>query len=109
MRITPAQTFEPSSDRPASSEPANAAYGVPDGFGGDDVMVAVVPVAAGPPLDVAELFEHLERSMPTYMVPRYVDVVDEIPRNATTLRVQKFVLRERGVTATTWERSAPEP
>ena len=45
--------------------------------------------------------------MPGYMVPRYVDVVDEIPRNATTLRVQKFVLRDRGVTPTTWDRTDP--
>ena len=83
-----------------------AAYAVPDGFGGDDVMVAVVPVDPARLRSRAQLFAFLEGSMPAYMVPRYVDVIDEIPRNATTLRVQKFVLRERGVTATTWDRTA---
>jgi crotonobetaine/carnitine-CoA ligase len=84
-----------------------AAYGVPDGFGGDDVMVAIVPAPGEPLPDPEELFAFLEASMPAYMVPRYVEVIDELPRNATTLRVQKFVLRERGVTPTSWDRTPP--
>ena len=76
-----------------------AAYGVPDAFGGDEVMVAVEG-----DVDAAELGAHLAERMPKYMTPRYIDVVDELPRNATTLRLQKFVLRDRGVTATTWDR-----
>jgi crotonobetaine/carnitine-CoA ligase len=82
-----------------------AAYAVPDGFGGDDVMVAVVPTDPARPPEPGELFAFLAASMPAYMVPRYVDVVDELPRNATTLRVQKFVLRERGITEATWDRN----
>ena len=46
----------------------------------------------------------LAERMPKYMAPRYIDVVDALPRNATTLRLQKFVLRDRGVTPTTWDR-----
>ena len=84
-----------------------AAYAVPDGFGGDDVMVAIIAADPSQPPQPAELFAFLEASMPAHMIPRYVDVVGEIPRNATTLRVQKFVLRERGVTATTWDRTTP--
>jgi len=41
-------------------------------------------------------------------VPRYIDVVAELPRNTTSLRVQKFVLRDRGVTPTTWDRNSPQ-
>jgi crotonobetaine/carnitine-CoA ligase len=78
---------------------ACAAYGVPDGFGGDEVMVAVEGE-----VDPAELGAFLAERMPKYMAPRYIEVVDELPRNATTLRLQKFVLRDRGVTASTWDR-----
>jgi crotonobetaine/carnitine-CoA ligase len=81
-----------------------AAFAVPDGFGGDDVMVAVVPVDAAAPPEREEFFAFCERTMPAYMVPRYVDVVAELPRNTTSLRVQKVVLRERGVTPTSWDR-----
>jgi crotonobetaine/carnitine-CoA ligase len=82
-----------------------AAYAVPDGFGGDDVMVAIVAADPSRPPQPADLFAFLEATMPEHMIPRYVDVLAEIPRNATTLRVQKFVLRERGVTTTTWDRT----
>jgi crotonobetaine/carnitine-CoA ligase len=37
------------------------------------------------------------------MVPRYVDVVDEIPRTET-LRVIKSDMKKRGVTERTWDR-----
>jgi crotonobetaine/carnitine-CoA ligase len=39
-------------------------------------------------------------------VPRYIDTVRELPLTETG-KVRKGVLRERGVTATTWDRSAP--
>ena len=85
-----------------------AAFGVPDGFGGDEVMIAIVPTDRRRPPDGGELFAFLGRTMPAYSVPRYVDIVEAIPRNSTSLRVQKFVLRERGVGPTTWDRTAPE-
>jgi len=40
------------------------------------------------------------------MVPRYVEVMDDFPRNATTGRVRKHEMRARGVTPTTWDRLA---
>ena len=91
-------------DHPAVAE--CAAFAVPDGFGGDEVMIAIVP-ADGQAPDPAELFEFLGRTMPAYSVPRYVDVVESIPRNSTTLRVQKFVLRQRGVGTASWDRLHP--
>jgi crotonobetaine/carnitine-CoA ligase len=39
------------------------------------------------------------------MVPRYIDFVDELPQTATE-KVRKKVLREQGVTETTWDRLA---
>jgi crotonobetaine/carnitine-CoA ligase len=84
---------------------ACAAFGVPDTYGEHEVMIAVVS-AAGAAVEPADLATWLEERLPKFMVPRYIDMVDELPRNMTSLRVQKYVLRERGVTATTWDRNA---
>ena len=39
-----------------------------------------------------------------HMVPRYVDIVESLPRTPTE-KVQKALLRDRGVTGTTWDRA----
>ncbi|MCZ0944190.1 MAG: ATP-dependent acyl-CoA ligase, partial [Gammaproteobacteria bacterium] len=44
------------------------------------------------------------RTMPRYMVPRYIEVVDELPKTPT-LRVQKAELRKRPRT-NEWDRVA---
>ena len=44
--------------------------------------------------------------MPRFMLPRYVQVLDDFPRNETTGRVRKNELRERGVTDATWDRES---
>jgi crotonobetaine/carnitine-CoA ligase len=77
-----------------------AAVGVRTEFGDDEVM-AVVIVDRG--FDPAELLAFLEGRLPKFMRPRYVTVVDEFPRNATTGRVRKSELRAAGVTPTTWD------
>ncbi|WTW92194.1 AMP-binding protein [Streptomycetaceae bacterium NBC_01309] len=82
-----------------------AAFAVPAALGGDEVMIAVVP-GEGASVDPTALVGFLVGRMPGYMVPRYVDVVAELPRNTTSLRLQKHVLRERGVGAATWDREA---
>jgi crotonobetaine/carnitine-CoA ligase len=41
--------------------------------------------------------------MPYFAVPRYVDILDELPKNVIG-RVLKPELRQRGVTASTWDR-----
>ncbi|WP_436777399.1 AMP-binding protein [Yinghuangia sp. YIM S09857] len=80
-----------------------AAFAVPAALGGDEVMIAVVP-GEGHTVDPEALTEFLTGRMPGYMVPRYIDVVAELPRNTTSLRLQKHVLRERGVGGATWDR-----
>jgi crotonobetaine/carnitine-CoA ligase len=82
-----------------------AAIGVPAALGEDEVLVALI-VRDKDAFDVAELIEFLEPRMPRFMIPRYVEVMDDFPRVATSLRVKKSELRERGVTATTWDREA---
>ena len=41
--------------------------------------------------------------LPYFAVPRYVEFIDELPKNAVG-RVLKHVLRERGVTDAAWDR-----
>jgi len=82
-----------------------AAVGVPTRHGDEEVL-AVLVVRDRSAFDPAALIEYLEPRMPRYMIPRYVRVVDDLPRNETTARVRKQHLRDEGVTATTWDREA---
>ncbi len=68
-------------------------------------VMAVVVAKPGHALDAAELIGFLEPRMAYFMVPRYVEIVDELPKTPTG-KIQKFPLREKGVTADTWDRVA---
>lgn len=81
-----------------------AAFGVPSDLTEEDVMVAVVP-RAGHAVAPPELIEFCVSRMGSHMVPRYVDLVESLPRTPTE-KVEKARLREHGVTATTWDRAA---
>ena len=70
----------------------------------DEVMTAVV-LRPGHVLDPHDLVRHCERELPPFAVPRYVDVVTELPLTETG-KIRKAVLRERGITAGTWDRAA---
>jgi crotonobetaine/carnitine-CoA ligase len=83
---------------------AAAVIPVPSPLGEDDVMAVVVP-RGGSSLDPVELMEHCQPRLAYFAIPRYIDVVDELPLTENG-KVRKFVLRERGVTATTWDRDA---
>jgi crotonobetaine/carnitine-CoA ligase len=82
-----------------------AAIGVPAPLGEDDVFVAVI-VDDRASFDPAELLAFLEPRMPRFMLPRYVEAVDDLPRTEASMRVRKHELRNRGVTASTWDREA---
>ena len=85
-----------------------AAFPVPSELAEDEVMVAVVP-GPGQVLDPRDLVRHCADELPPFAVPRYIDTVRELPLTETG-KVRKGVLRERGVTATTWDRStSPTP
>jgi crotonobetaine/carnitine-CoA ligase len=59
-----------------------------------------------PGLDPAELTWFLRPIMPGFMLPRFVDVVAELPRTEATLGVRKAELRARGRSASTWDAEA---
>jgi crotonobetaine/carnitine-CoA ligase len=80
-----------------------AAVGVPAEHSEDEVKVVVVP-APGATIDPAELIEFLIPTMPRFMIPRYVEVVDALPKTPT-MRVRKVELRE-ALGAGVWDREA---
>jgi carnitine-CoA ligase len=81
-----------------------AAYGVASELSEADVMIAV-QLKPGASLDPVELLDFCTGKIPHFAVPRYVRVVDELPKNASD-RVEKFKLREQGVTPHTWDRDS---
>jgi len=68
-------------------------------------MIAVV-VRPEATFDALELTEFCAQRMAQHMVPRYVDTIAVLPRTPTE-KVRKNALRERGITATTWDRERP--
>lgn len=83
---------------------AVAAYGVPSALSEEDVMVAVV-LAAGQRIDAAGIAAHCAGRVTEFAVPRYVRFVDALPLTPSQ-RTEKYVLRDAGVTADTWDREA---
>lgn len=87
-------------DHPSVLE--SAAFAVPSNVGEDDVMVAVI-LKPGHVLAALELVQHLEHRLAYFAVPRYVDFPTELPKTPTH-RVEKYRLRQQGITPTTWDR-----
>jgi crotonobetaine/carnitine-CoA ligase len=81
-----------------------AAVGIPSELGEDDILV-VVTVRQGASLEYTELLDFCSTRMPYFCVPRYLEVLDAIPKNVIG-RVRKDVLRSRGLTQGAWDREA---
>ncbi|MQA81823.1 MAG: AMP-binding protein [Streptosporangiales bacterium] len=73
----------------------------------EEVKVIVVP-QSGVELAPADLVEFLTERVPRFMVPRYVEVVPELPRTPTA-KIRKVELRKLGITERTWDREALRP
>jgi len=80
----------------------SAAMGVRAEFGEQDVKVSVV-LRPGRKLKPEELIAYCEDQMGYYMVPRYVDFRDSLPKTGTE-RVQKYKLVDEGITDKMWDR-----
>jgi HIP---CoA ligase len=70
-----------------------AVIGVPDERQGEVGMAFVIP-APGKPVDRDSVIAWCRANLSNYKVPRYVEVVSELPTNAAG-KITKFVLRER--------------
>lgn len=81
-----------------------AAYGVPAELGEEEVMVAVV-LKEGEAVTPAELLDFCQERVAHFAVPRYLCFRDELPKTPSQ-RIQKFKLREEGITPYTFDRVA---
>jgi crotonobetaine/carnitine-CoA ligase len=81
-----------------------AAVGIPSDLGEDDILV-VVTLRPGAAVEYADLLDFCSARMPYFCVPRYLELLDEIPKNVIG-RVRKDVLRSRGLGAAAWDREA---
>jgi len=81
-----------------------AVYPVRSEHGEDEVMVSLVlkpERMVGPEAIVA----FLEPRMPRFMVPRFIDLLEALPKTPTG-KVRKHLLREAGTTASSFDREA---
>lgn len=81
-----------------------AVHAVASAMTEDDIKACLV-LAPGESVTPEELFDFFKERLPYFAIPRYVEIVPELPKNAT-MRVMKHLLRERGVTEGTWDLEA---
>jgi crotonobetaine/carnitine-CoA ligase len=79
-----------------------AAVGVRSPDSEDDLLVAV-SLVEGATLDPVQLIDFLRDRLAHFMIPRYVRVLPDLPKTPTS-KIQKFSLRDEGVTSETWDR-----
>jgi len=79
-----------------------AVVGVPAELGEHEVIAFVVPRPGAHP-SPEKLVAFCGPRLADFAVPRYVELLDELPSTASG-RVEKYRLRERGVTLATWDR-----
>jgi crotonobetaine/carnitine-CoA ligase len=86
-----------------------AAIGVPSELEEEEVKLAVV-LRPGATLTHRGLVAYCQEKLPSFMVPRYLEFIEALPRTPTD-KVAKHELRAvgtRGFTATTWDRQRQE-
>jgi crotonobetaine/carnitine-CoA ligase len=88
-------------EHPAVAE--SAVIGVPSELGEDEVKVVVV-LHPGAALRPEELIAYLIPRMPRFMIPRYVEIAEELVKTESTQRTQKFALRADALNERTWDR-----
>jgi len=79
-----------------------AIIGVPSELSEEEVM-AVLVLKQKKELDPEQLLNYCEDHLAHFALPRYIRIVKELPRTPSQ-RVEKYKLREEGVTVDTWDR-----
>jgi crotonobetaine/carnitine-CoA ligase len=82
----------------------SAAVGVEDEILYEEIRLFVVP-RPDSALDLRDLASHLSSLLPKFMRPRYLDVVQILPKSASE-KVQRLKLKQRPLTASTWDMAA---
>jgi carnitine-CoA ligase len=79
-----------------------AAVPVPAEVGEDEVLAFVV-LREGTELSPEDLIQFCESRLAAFAIPRYLEFVEALPLTANG-KVEKYRLRERGVSEATWDR-----
>ncbi len=82
-----------------------AAIGVPSEHGEDEVKI-VATLKEGSILSPTDLIHFLIPRMPRFMVPRYIEFVETLPRTPSTQNIRKVELRKNPLNENTWDREA---
>jgi crotonobetaine/carnitine-CoA ligase len=93
-------------EREVNAHPSVAESGavaVSAALGEDDLKVFVVPIP-GSELSPEQLWQFLTENVAKFMVPRYIELVTELPKTEASGRIKKSELRARGNNANTWDR-----
>jgi crotonobetaine/carnitine-CoA ligase len=70
---------------------------------GEDEVMACIVLKKGARASPEDIIAWADAKLPSFMVPRYIDFLEQLPQTATE-KVKKKDLRERGITPTTWDR-----
>jgi len=65
---------------------------------------AIVVLLPSQTLEPRELIEFLIPRMPRFMIPRYIEIAEALPKTDVTFRTQKVKLRENALNEQTWDR-----
>ncbi|MEO5597367.1 MAG: AMP-binding protein, partial [Novosphingobium sp.] len=71
----------------------------------NEILAVVVASSGADAFALIEFFEWCASQVPHYMVPRYVRLLDDMPRGHSG-KVEKHKLKTQGVTGETWDSSA---
>lgn len=83
---------------------AVACFGVPsDDLESESEIKIDVVLKPGQHVSAAELARYVNDNAPYFFVPRYIEFVDSLPYTPTN-KVQKFLLREKGLQGNVWDR-----
>jgi crotonobetaine/carnitine-CoA ligase len=80
----------------------SAAVAIKSELAEDEVKICVV-LKPGETLLPDALIRYANERMPYFAVPRYVEFMESLPKTPTE-RVQKYLLKQAGVTPSTWDR-----
>jgi crotonobetaine/carnitine-CoA ligase len=81
-----------------------AVVAAPGPSDGEEEVRALVVLSSKTEFDASALLSFLAPRLPAFMLPRYVDVVDELPRSSS-MKVMKHELRSLPLSTSTYDRS----
>ena len=85
-----------------------AAFGIPSAeLDSEDELKLNVVLEPGAEVLPETICAFINDAAPHYFVPRYIEFVESLPYTPTN-KVQKFLLRQAGISADTWDLKASD-